>query len=192
MSKTNTNASGWRLERVVSGGQTGVDRAALDVALELGIPCGGWCPKGRMAEDGTIDAKYPLQESPTANYAERTALNVKDSDGTLILSHSVSLRGGTALTKSFAERYQRPWFVLNLHQPGPISDVVAWLSKHSIRILNVAGPRESSKPGTAQQAADVIRKLLNSATSPTRSRRVAQTALKKLATASITESNVSK
>lgn len=144
-----------RLEKVVSGGQTGVDRAALDVAIELSIPCGGWCPKGRRAEDGVIPGKYLLQESPTANYAERTALNVKDSDGTLILSRG-SLRGGTALTKTFVERYRRPYLVVDLRAPTE-QQVHDWLTENSIRVLNVAGPRESSQPGIARQATSFLR-----------------------------------
>lgn len=157
----------WRPEQIVSGGQTGVDRAALDVALELGIPCGGWCPKGRRAEDGLIPDVYPLRESPTANYAERTALNVKDSDGTLILSRG-PLRGGTALTKTFAERYRRPFLVVDLRDDT--SQLIhEWLSAHSIRVLNVAGPRESSQPGITRQAATFLRALLNK-TSPKRLR----------------------
>ena len=159
MTSAGTTHKVWRLEQIVSGGQTGVDRAALDVALELGIPCGGWCPKGRRAEDGSISETYPLRESPTANYAERTALNVKDSDGTLILSRG-PLRGGTALTKTFAERYRRPCLVVDLREPTPqlIHD---WLSANSIRVLNVAGPRESSQPGIARQSATFLRMLLS-------------------------------
>ncbi|MFM9964156.1 MAG: putative molybdenum carrier protein [Planctomycetaceae bacterium] len=154
----------WRPTQVISGGQTGVDRAALDVALELGLPCGGWCPKGRRAEDGAIAGKYPLQESPTANYAERTALNVKDSDGTLILTRG-ALRGGTALTKTFAERYGRPCLVIDLHSATeqPVHD---WLAANSIRVLNVAGPRESSQPGITRSATEFLRSLLGNINPP--------------------------
>src|SRR5213080_1459301 len=105
------------ISKIVSGGQTGVDRAALDVALELGIPCGGWCPIGRRAEDGVIPDRYPLRQAPSANYADRTALNVRDSDGTLILARG-PLRGGTALTKTFAERYGRPYLVVDPRAPS--------------------------------------------------------------------------
>ena len=157
----------WRLEKVVSGGQTGVDRAALDVALELSIPCGGWCPKGRRAEDGSIPAKYPLQESPTTNYAERTALNVKESDGTLILSRGF-LRGGTALTKTFAERYHRPCLVVDL-QNATTPQISDWLLVNAIRVLNVAGPRESSQPGITRQTVAFLRMLFEDA-NPARQR----------------------
>lgn len=167
MKSAGTTHKAWRLEQVVAGGQTGVDRAALDVALELGISCGGWCPKGRRAEDGSIPESYPLKESPTANYAERTALNVKDSEGTLILSLG-SLRGGTALTKTFAERYRRPFLVVDLRN-ATTQQVHDWLEANSIRVLNVAGPRESSQPGIARQAAAFLRMVLGQ-TSPTRKR----------------------
>ena len=163
MKAAGTSQKAWRLEQVVSGGQTGVDRAALDVALEMGLTCGGWCPKGRRAEDGSIPAKYPLRESPTTNYAERTALNVKDSQGTLILTRG-SLRGGTALTKTFAERYHRPCLVVDLRD-ATTQLIQGWLVENSVRVLNVAGPRESSQPGIACQAAAFLRSLFGS-TSP--------------------------
>ena len=158
MKSAETTHTDWRLEQIVSGGQTGVDRAALDVALELGIPCGGWCPKGRRAEDGSISDAYPLRESPTANYAERTALNVKDSDGTLILLRG-PLRGGTALTKTFAERYRRPFLIVDLRD-ATLQLIHDWLTANSIRVLNVAGPRESSQPGIARQTIAFLRMLL--------------------------------
>src|SRR5512134_3746342 len=102
-----------KIERVVSGGQTGVDRAALDAALALGLPCGGWCPRGRRAEDGAIPLHYPLRETPTARYPQRTEWNVRDSDGTLILTRGRP-RGGTAYTISVARRLGRPLLVVDL------------------------------------------------------------------------------
>ena len=167
MKSAGTTHNAWRLEQIVSGGQTGVDRAALDVALELSILCGGWCPKGRRSEDGLIPDAYPLRESPTSNYAERTALNVKDSDGTLILSRG-PLRGGTALTKTFAERYRRPYLIVDVRTATPQA-IHDWLSANSIRVLNVAGPRESSQPGITRQAATFLRTLLGH-TNPKRKR----------------------
>ncbi|HSR12366.1 MAG TPA: putative molybdenum carrier protein, partial [Thermodesulfobacteriota bacterium] len=95
------------VKKIISGGQTGVDRAALDVALELGIPAGGWCPKGRRAEDGRIPDYYPLQEASSPEYPVRTQLNVEDSDGTLILYRN-SPAGGTALTIRLAKRLKKP------------------------------------------------------------------------------------
>src|SRR5690606_30676655 len=104
--------------RVVSGGQTGVDRAALDAALRLGLPCGGWCPAGRWAEDGPIPERYPLRETESADPAERTARNVRDSDATLILSPR-PLRGGTAGTREVAERLGRPFHVADPFADAP-------------------------------------------------------------------------
>ena len=101
-----------RLERIVSGGQTGVDRAALDVALERGLPCGSWCPRGRLAEDGVIPPRYPLTEALTSSYSNRTELNVRDSDATLIVVHG-PLRGGTALTKRQADKLGQPVLVVD-------------------------------------------------------------------------------
>ena len=158
----------WHLDKVVSGGQTGVDRAALDVALELRIPCGGWCPLGRRAEDGVIPDQYPLQEAPTANYADRTALNVRDSDGTLILARS-PLRGGTALTKTFADRYGRPCLVVDPHAITSLRIAGEWLAANGVRILNVAGPRESPRQDVGKTAAGFLRSLFaRSVTRPTR------------------------
>jgi hypothetical protein len=130
----------------VSGGQTGVDRAALDVAQELGLQCGGWCPKGRKAEDGPIPSRYPLTVTPTAEYAQRTEWNVRDSDATLVLTHGRPSEG-TAFTIAGARRLGKPCLVLNLSdRPNPLI-ARQWLTEQSIRILNVAGPRESKCPG---------------------------------------------
>lgn len=147
------------LRRIVSGGQTGVDRAALDVALDLGIDCGGWCPRGRRAEDGRIPLRYPLTETTTGRYVERTGLNVRDSDGTLILVRG-ALQGGTALTRRLAEAEGRPCLVVDLDTPPEDSTVRDWLQQTRIRVLNVAGPRESSRPGIHEQAAAFLRGLL--------------------------------
>lgn len=138
-------ASGF-VERIVSGGQTGVDRAALDVALLLGIPCGGWCPRGRKAEDGTIAERYPLQETQSSDYRQRTAANVRDSDGTLILHHG-RLTGGTALTVQIAEHTSKPCMVVDLGTAPSPTNTLNWIGNHHIRVLNVAGPRESQSPG---------------------------------------------
>lgn len=145
--------------RIISGGQTGVDRAALDVALELGLPCGGWCPAGRVAEDGRIDGRYPLMETATANHAERTARNVRDSDRTLILARR-PLTGGTALTERVAESVRKPFLVVDAADTSAIPAVADWLAERTISVLNVAGPRESTCPGIYEQAATFLRALL--------------------------------
>ena len=145
--------------KIVSGGQTGVDRAALDVAIEFGIPCGGWCPKGRTAEDGPIDARYPLQETPSEDYAQRTTWNVRDSDGTLIVTWGRPT-GGTAQTVDDANGLGRPHLVVDLSLHPDPSVVRVWAATHTVRILNVAGPRESKVPGISVQASQFLRKLL--------------------------------
>jgi hypothetical protein len=94
---------------IISGGQTGADRAALDWAIKHGIPHGGWCPKGRRSEDGPIDAKYQLQETPSNNYAQRTEWNVKDSDGTVIFSVRKRLSGNSSETLEFAIKHRKPY-----------------------------------------------------------------------------------
>jgi len=149
-----------RLE-VVSGGQTGVDRAALDVALRLGIPCGGWCPRGRRAEDGRIPDRYPLRETPGARYPQRTEWNVRDSDGTLVL-HAGPPRGGTALTLGILLRQRKPVLQVDLDAPPDPAVVRAWIGSQAIRVLNVAGPRESECPGVGDRAARFLEAALQS------------------------------
>lgn len=144
----------------MSGGQTGVDRAALDVALELGLVCGGWCPKGRKAEDGAIASRYPLTETPSEAYDQRTRWNVRDSDGTLILTEGEP-ESGTALTIAVARERGRPLLVLDLNRPGDPAAVRNWLSFHRVQTLNVAGPRESQIPGIYRRARDLLEKLLD-------------------------------
>jgi hypothetical protein len=147
------------IEKVISGGQTGVDRAALDVALELGLPCGGWCPKGRRAEDGPIDLRYPLTETPWSGYPQRTEWNVRDSDGTLILTSGEPDRG-TALTIELARKHRKPHRVVDLGSEADAAEVRAWLESEKIRVLNVAGPRESSSEGIHARALAFLREVL--------------------------------
>jgi 2'-5' RNA ligase len=149
------------LRRVVSGGQTGVDRAALDVAAELGFESGGWCPAGRWAEDGPIDRRYPLAETPSADPEERTRLNVRDSDATLVLvpGEGPAPSPGTNLTIEEAGRQSRPIFVLRIPGSAP-ADAARWIDEHKIRTLNIAGPRESEAPGLHAAASEVLRAVL--------------------------------
>jgi hypothetical protein len=149
------------VERIVSGGQTGVDRAALDAALAAGVPCGGWCPRGRRAEDGPIPARYPLEETGGAGYRERTRLNVRDSDATLILTKG-ALDGGTLRTARAADRLGRPVLVLDLDRMDPDDAVAAaadWIVANAVRALNVAGPRQSRCPGIYAMARRVMDRL---------------------------------
>jgi hypothetical protein len=145
--------------KIVSGGQTGVDRAALDVALGLGLPCGGWCPKGRRAEDGPIAPHYPLTETASTAYPHRTRLNVRDSDGTFTLTLGQPDRG-TALTIDLARRMKKPLLVVDLDAPADVAAVGAWIRNQRIEVLNVAGPRESTKPGIYAKAARFLRELV--------------------------------
>ncbi len=137
------------IEKIVSGGQTGVDRAALDAALAAGFPCGGWCPRGRRAEDGPIPDRYPLQETGAGDPAERTRRNVADADGTLILVPGGSVAGlpdGTGLAARHADQLGKPLLLLDPTEAAPAA-VVDWAAAHGVRILNVAGPRASSVSG---------------------------------------------
>jgi len=135
--------------KIVSGGQTGVDRAALDFAIRHGYEHGGWCPRGRLAEDGVIPTIYRLCETDSPGYDERTEKNVLDSDATLIVARVKELSGGTAFTKSCAEQYSRPWLAV-YEGNGVLKNAAAilkFLKRHKVRRLNVAGPRESQAPG---------------------------------------------
>jgi len=136
------------IRKIISGGQTGVDQAALDVAIELGIPHSGWIPKGRLTEDGRLPDKYQLQEMPTDKYPPRTERNVVDSDGTLIISHG-KLTGGSKLTQKMALKHERPFLYVNLNEidiSGASRLIYDWLQKEEIKILNVAGSRASRDP----------------------------------------------
>ncbi|MBR59255.1 MAG: molybdenum cofactor carrier [Myxococcales bacterium] len=130
------------MRKIISGGQTGVDRAALDVALALNFPCGGSCPRGRLAEDGPIPARYPLEELSSRDYAQRTLQNVVDSDATLIIT-CMEATGGTAFTIRCAESRHRPFLIVDPREEGVASRVVQWLVQHEVDTLNVAGPRAS-------------------------------------------------
>ena len=143
---------------VISGGQTGVDRAALDVALELGIRHAGWCPAGRLAEDGPIPPIYQLRETESADYRVRTEKNVIDSDATLIL-YRECLSGGTELTRRLAVRFNKPQMLIDLVQGCDLLKIATWISDQHIARLNVAGPRESGHPGISRQAGKFLKQL---------------------------------
>ncbi|MGH7337286.1 MAG: putative molybdenum carrier protein [Myxococcota bacterium] len=156
------------LDRIVSGGQTGADRAALDFALANGIRAGGWVPKGRVAEDGRIPERYPdLVETESADPAVRTARNVRDSDGTLILSHG-PLDGGSRLTFEEAERAHKPVLHLDLDQmdvAAAAARLQSWLAELRPHTLNVAGPRASRDPRIAAATGAVLAMALRGADS---------------------------
>jgi hypothetical protein len=143
----------------VSGGQTGVDRAALDTAIALGIAHGGWCPAGRRAEDGRIPERYQLTETDSADYEARTERNVLESDGTLVLARGTPV-AGTALTGALARRHRRPLLVVDLAAAPDPAAAKRWIARHRIAVLNVAGPRESMQPGIHRDAAAYLRAVL--------------------------------
>jgi hypothetical protein len=148
----------FRPSLIISGGQTGVDRAALEAAIALGIPHGGWCPQGRLAEDGTIPARYALQETDSPQYAVRTERNVRDSDATLIFCRGTPT-GGTEWTWICAQRFGRPCLIVDLDQPVDCRALRHWLASVRPNVLNVAGPRESQAPGIQQQVQQLLIRL---------------------------------
>jgi hypothetical protein len=149
------------LKKIVSGGQTGVDRGALDAALDAGFPCGGWTPEGRIAEDGPIAARYPLAELP-GGYEERTLQNVLDSDGTAIL-HSGTLEGGTRQTMLHCVEHGKPLEVVDAMNVAPRDAALRladFIARHRLSVLNVAGPRASKWPGGRDHAYQTVSRLL--------------------------------
>ena len=145
---------------IVSGGQTGADRAGLDFAIEHGVTHLGYCPRGRLAEDGPIPARYNLEETEHDDYPTRTRKNVELADATVIFQRgqAVRPRSGSALTAGHARKVGRPCLVLGAF-PDVQADAVAlraFLEEHRPKILNVAGSRESSTPGIAGHVARVL------------------------------------
>jgi hypothetical protein len=139
----------YRIDKIISGGQTGADRAGLDFAIKNKIPHGGWIPKGRLTENGKLSAKYHLKEMSTSSYPARTQKNVIVADGTLIVSKG-SLSGGSALTREFAKRSGKPWLHINMKnmsRKDASEKLISWLTKNRIKVLNVAGPRDSKDSG---------------------------------------------
>jgi hypothetical protein len=149
-----------RLDKVVSGGQTGADRAGLDAAMEAGIPVGGYCPKGRLAEDGTVPDRYPLTELTKGGYPARTEKNVVESDGTLILNMG-KLTGGTKLTAEYARKHSKPLLIIPIDGQPSAESVITWISENNLRILNVAGPRESKCPGLQARSIAFLREVFS-------------------------------
>jgi len=146
------------LQKIISGGQTGTDRAALDWAIAGGIPHGGWCPQGRLAEDGAIPTRYSLTETPSPDYVQRTEWNVRDSDGTVVFSVAAMLAGGSERTVEFAEQHGKPCIHLSQERDGGRAAALLreFLGRHEIKILNVAGPRQSQEPGVAGFTREVL------------------------------------
>ena len=148
--------------KIISGGQTGVDRAALDAALASGVPCGGWCPAGRKAEDGRISDRYPLAELPGGDYRERTFKNVESSDASLIIAFGKP-SGGTAQAVDFCRRLNKPFLVVDataISVEEALSQALAFLGERKVTRLNVAGPRASSDARGYGFTFDLVNRLL--------------------------------
>jgi hypothetical protein len=137
------------IPKIISGGQTGADRAALDWAIEHNLPHGGYCPKGRRAEDGTIPPQYRLWELQTDRYIDRTEHNVIDSDGTVILSVKPVLTGGSKEAEELARIHHKPILHLHSESPDASSQLREFVTRNRVQVLNVAGPRASSEPGVS-------------------------------------------
>jgi len=150
------------LKKIISGGQTGVDRAALDAALDMNFECGGWCPEGRLAEDGVIPDKYPLVVLPGGGYEERTLKNLIDSDGTLVIYFGAP-SGGTLETLEWCNERQKPIETINANKVS-IEDAVVklgwFLSVSAIQALNVAGPRASKQPRAYKYCYELVKQLI--------------------------------
>lgn len=150
------------IQKIISGGQTGADRAALDAAIEIGRSYGGWLPKGRLTEEGPLPESYILQEMESGAYPERTKKNVLEGEGTLIVSHG-PLTGGSLLTRKFAEQFHRPHLHIDCkkesHQEA-VARIEQWLRYNSITVLNVAGPRASGDPAIYAAVKSLVVSLL--------------------------------
>jgi len=146
---------------ILSGGQTGADRAALDFAIEYGLAHGGWCPRARRAEDGPIDERYRLTETPSHRYDQRTRWNVRDSDATVVFSIQPALTGGTALTLALAQRLGKPCLHLSGEAASaigqdPAGALLDFIAAHRVSRLNIAGPRASQEPRIARFVRTVL------------------------------------
>ncbi len=149
------------IRKIISGGQTGADRAALDFAISKKIPHAGWDPKGRLAEDGPLQKKYKLKEMPTESYQDRTEQNVIDSDGTVIISHG-RLTGGSAYTQKMARYHGKPCLHIDLKKLDGLAaavELMTWVEGRDIKVLNVAGPRASENPEIYRMVKDVLQTL---------------------------------
>jgi len=151
------------LKKIISGGQTGVDRAALDAAMRLGLPHGGWVPKGRLAEDGPLPSYYQLEEMPTGDYAARTEKNVMESEGTLLITRGTP-SGGSDYTRKMALKHGKQLLHVDLTLGQRASDaaslIASWIEMNRIEILNVAGSRASGDPAIYMDTLNILTHLL--------------------------------
>ncbi len=163
--------SNFVLAKIVSGGQTGVDQAALEAAIAMGVDHGGWCPAGRRSERGRIPARFQLEETRERNYMVRTEKNVVDSDATLILFRD-QVSGGTLLTERLTLKHERPVLCVDLNIENAFEESIDrmkdWLQRFEIKTLNVAGPRESGARGIQAQAEGFLTRMLTDVGSASR------------------------
>ena len=155
------------IQKIISGGQTGVDRAGLDFAIRVGIPHGGFCPKNRRSENGRIPDKYNLTETPYKGYPSRTCMNVEHSDGTLIVFKGSFFRflcGGTRQTLDICKELDKPRFVVDLRYKLKTKKFVEWVRENNIQVLNIAGQSESKCPGIGEKAEKVLTILFEAIT----------------------------
>jgi hypothetical protein len=150
------------IEKIISGGQTGADRAALDFALARGIAHGGWCPRGRLTEDGRLDARFQLAETPSSDPLQRTEWNVRDSDATVIFSIRETLASGSEKTVGFAQAYKKPFLHLCQRRDGAETSerLAGFLQQWSPKVLNIAGPRASEEPEVGAFTRQVLDKVV--------------------------------
>ena len=156
------------IQKIISGGQTGADRAALDFAIEHNLPYGGWVPKGRKTEDGILPETYNLQEMPTGQYSKRTEKNILDSDGTLIVSHGL-LTGGSALTRELTKQHRKPWIHIDLKTtpyPEAARMIREWVRRNEVKAMNVAGARGSKDPLIYQAVMELLEATLGEPNHP--------------------------
>ena len=150
------------LQKIVSGGQTGAARAALDAALFLAFPCGGWCPQGRLAEDGPLSLQYPLEELPGGGYRQRTIKNIEGSDGTAIFYFNHPT-GGTELTLVQCIRLHKPYQLIDASEISTVRTSAIlhlFVQQHGVAVLNVAGPSEGRTPGTHAYVREAVLSLI--------------------------------
>ena len=162
--KFHVNRVPMNIKKIVSGGQTGADRGGLDAAIEMGVPHGGWCPMGRLAEDGKIPEKYSQKELYSRKYSHRTEQNVIDSDVTLIFTYGLP-EGGSKRTAEFAEMHSKPylWVDMDHNNQKIIDKISSWLMEINADeiVLNVAGSRGSSEPDLQERVCEIIKKVIN-------------------------------
>ena len=147
-----------RIHKIISGGQSGVDRSALDFSLQNNIKCGGWCPKGRLAEDGQIPQKYLLSETEETKVIFRTIKNIEASDGSMIIYRRM-MDKGSLQTVHYAKTNAVPYIMIDLEKPFSIGLIKDWLDANHIKTLNIAGPRESNSPGIYKEAFDFLEQI---------------------------------